>query len=90
LAIFTVIKAFFWNKKKEHGRYEERKESRLLWILLTVILGIVGVVFFLLTEDMRLPVRFIDIWTIINAIIFLAGIICVMFCFKTEKEEYKR
>jgi len=90
LAIYAIIKALFWSGKKDHGRYEERKMTRLLWVILTVILGIAGVVFFCLTENIRLPMRFFDIWTVVNAVIFIAGILCVLLSFKTEKDEYRR
>jgi len=66
---------------------DEHKRTRKLWFFLVVILAIVGIVFFLLTEDMRLPMVLLDRWTIINAIILLVGIVSKLLAFKKVKLE---
>ena len=64
-----------------------KKNIRPLWILLAVILAVAGVVVFFLTEDMSLPMQWIDIWTIVNAVILLAEIIAVRLVFKGDKDD---
>jgi cytochrome bd-type quinol oxidase subunit 2 len=88
LAVFALIRAFFWSKNKEYDRYVERRMVKPIWIILAIVMAIVGFVVLFLTEDMRLPITFVDIWTVLNAAIFIAGIICVMLAFKKEKEDY--
>jgi len=64
---------------------EKVMQRRNLWLFITLILGIVGVVVFLLTEDMSLPMGWVDKWTIVNAAILIVGIITAMFVFKHKK-----
>jgi hypothetical protein len=65
---------------------EEKKQKRLtLWLLTTIVLSIVSVVVFLLTEDMSLPMRLVDKWTIINAILFIVEIIVIVLHTRTQK-----
>ena len=53
---------------------------------LSVVLGIVGLIVFVLTEDMSLPMRYVDNWTIINAIIFIVEIVVIILAFKYKKQ----
>ena len=85
LATLSLIKALRWKKDVEKEGYLEVRTVRYLWLIITTILAVVGVIFFLLTEDMRLPMVIVDIWTIINAIIFAMGIISLWLTFKKEK-----
>ncbi|MCL1977786.1 MAG: InlB B-repeat-containing protein [Candidatus Bathyarchaeota archaeon] len=70
--------------KKHSGK--EDKPRRNVWLFIVLALSIVGVVVFLLTEDMSLQMKLIDKWSIVNAAIFLAGIIGIMFAFKHKKD----
>jgi len=68
----------------------EKKTTNLIWIVLAIIFGIAGIIFFLLTEDMRLPMVTFDIWTIVNAIFFAMVILSLLLAFGKEKnKEYK-
>ena len=55
-----------------------------IWVILAVlagiagIAGIAGVVVFLLTQDMSLPVAWVDTWTIVNSMLFVIVIIGVI------------
>ena len=80
LAVITIIRA---SKKKEqqrsdangkHNRDTEKahKKNSAIWGAMTLILGIVGIIVFILTEDTRKPMVLTDAWTIINAAIFIA------------------
>ncbi|MDR0471503.1 MAG: InlB B-repeat-containing protein, partial [Nitrososphaerota archaeon] len=61
---------------------KKKKQRRLFWFLLSVILGIVGIVVFLLTEDMSRPMALVDNWTIVNVIIFVVELIAIVLTFK--------
>lgn len=66
-----------WKKGKEEengaGNYLAECYRRLnkSWCALNILIGIVSVVLFLLTEDMSLPMQYIDRWTPLMAIIVL-------------------
>ena len=62
-----------------------QKTVRPLWIILTVVLGIIGVVVFLVTADFSLPMGFANIWTVVYAAIFLAGLICLVLGLQVKK-----
>ncbi|MCL2149493.1 MAG: hypothetical protein FWH51_00975 [Dehalococcoidia bacterium] len=87
LAVGAIIRAFFWHGKNEDRYGIEEKKTRLIWIAISVVLAIIGFVVFFLTEDMSLPMRFVDIWTIVNAVILIIGIISVMLVFKHEEND---
>ena len=88
LSVLTLIRSLFWSKNKEQERYLEKKGISPFWLILTVILAVIGIIVFILTEDMSLPMTFVDIWTLLNAVIFLLGIISMSLTFKKEKREY--
>jgi hypothetical protein len=56
-----------------------------MWLIIAVAMGIVGIIVFLLTEDMCHPMCMVDKWTIVNAIIFIVEIIAITFIFKHKK-----
>ncbi|MDR0853532.1 MAG: InlB B-repeat-containing protein [Clostridiales Family XIII bacterium] len=66
---------------------EEQKRSRKIFMILSALLAVVGVVLFMLTEDMTLPMVLLDKWTIANAIILLVEIVAVKLTFKRLDEE---
>ena len=51
------------------------KKHDLIWVILAVLAGIAGVVVFILTQDMSLPMAWVDIWTIVNLVLFVIVII---------------
>jgi predicted outer membrane repeat protein len=63
----------------------KQKQRRLFWFLLSVIMGVVGIVVFLLTEDLSRPMALVDEWTIVDVIILAVQIIAMGFTFKHQK-----
>jgi hypothetical protein len=54
------------------------------------VLAVVGVVVFLLTEDLSLPFGWVtDKWTILNAVILAIEIVAIWLCLKTAKTNSK-
>jgi|GEM_PF-4957011 len=51
------------------------EKARLRWLLTAAVLAVVGIVVFLLTEDIRNPMTMVDVWTIVNALVFALGLI---------------
>jgi H+/gluconate symporter-like permease len=66
---------------------KKQKQRRLFWFLLSVILGIAGIVVFLLTEDMTRPMAMVDRWTIVNVIIFVVELIAIALTFKHKNNK---
>ena len=67
--------------KKQLAKY------RPIWILTSLITGIAGIIVFILTEDTKLPIVFVDKWTIVNAIILIAGIMSCIYVKKSTESE---
>lgn len=61
----------------------------MLWLVLAIVAGIAGVVVFLLTENMRNPMTFVDWWTLVNAIILILGCVGAWLAFKEEDRQKK-
>ena len=75
------------NQQNDDDNDDEKKytQRRNIWLLTTLVLSIVGIVVFFLTEDWHLTRVIVDKWTIVNAIIFVVELICMLFVFKRQK-----
>jgi hypothetical protein len=68
--------------------YEEEPDTdkkRLVWRVVAILLAIVAIFLFILTEDMRLPMVFVDQWTIAHAIIMVVQIVCWLVASRRKK-----
>jgi uncharacterized repeat protein (TIGR02543 family) len=74
------------SRNEQNDEQQQRKQHRKLWLITAVIMGIAGVIVFILTEDMNNPMVLIDRWTIVNAIIFIVEIMAIIFTFKRKKK----
>ncbi len=98
----VLLVGYFKNKKEEEeeefggqvaaqtpeSAEEEAKLKRKgLARLFSVIPAVVAVVVFILTEDMRLPMQFVDKWTWVMALIALAQTIVAVFSVKSKDDE---
>jgi len=85
-------------ENENYSREEYRNESRVreeyakirfIWLSVTLIMAIIAVIVYILTEDMRLPMILIDRWTLIHAVILTIEIIAVILAFRRgEYNEY--
>jgi heme/copper-type cytochrome/quinol oxidase subunit 2 len=98
LAVLMLIRAAMLRRRKDDrddggdwyhddDEEEKRRKARPIWLALTVLFAVVGVLFFALTEDMTLLMVLVDQWTIVNAIILLIEIISVRMIFRTRRED---
>jgi len=69
------------NDKQNEQQWQHRK----VWLFAALVLGIAGIIVFLLTENLSLKMGLVDKWTIVNAILFIAGLIAITFVFKRKK-----
>jgi len=75
--------------KRERRKMEEYARTRFVWLVMTLIMAIMGILLFILTEDMRLPMILADKWTLIHVIIISIELVTVVFAFRrTEYTEY--
>jgi hypothetical protein len=64
---------------------EKFTERRTLWLVAVLVLAVVNIVVFLVTEAMSLPRTLVDRWTIVNAVILVVEVVAVLFVFKQVK-----
>ncbi|MCL1976574.1 MAG: InlB B-repeat-containing protein, partial [Candidatus Bathyarchaeota archaeon] len=69
---------------------EKQKRRNSKWLIVAVAMAIAGVVIFLLTEDLSLPMRLLDKWTIFNAIVFGLVIVGLAFVFRHKDQSNKQ
>ena len=69
---------------KEVMEYEKNKKG--LWRLISIIPALIAIIVFIFTEDMTLPMIFVDKWTILHAVIALVQVVVMVLC-KKKKDE---
>jgi len=85
LALGCITRFFFWRGKKERKSGFEEKKAKTFWLVMVILFAIAGVVVFFLTEDMKLTIRWVDVWTIANLIIFCVVVACATLIFRKTK-----
>jgi uncharacterized repeat protein (TIGR02543 family) len=105
LAVLMTICVLLQKKQKQKGEQkktikgpyvgecveEQKQKKRLtLWLLVTVALGIAGIIVFLLTEDVSRTMALVDKWTIINVVIFAVEIIAIALHTRVQKSKNKQ
>lgn len=69
---------------KEVMEYEKNKKG--LWRLISIIPALIAIIVFIFTEDMTLPMIFVDKWTILHVVIALVQVVIMVLC-KKKKDE---
>ena len=90
--VIAIILAFVKKKtddEKEEYTDEEKKDIRGLrrFKIYSILVGIISIIAFILTEDMTLPMVLIDKWTILMLILLLVNIINIFIMRKKSKQE---
>jgi uncharacterized repeat protein (TIGR02543 family) len=88
LALVTVLFVLLLKRKpdkqntvKNQQMYRQRS---FLWLAATVALAVIGIVAFLVTQDLSLPFGWIvDKWTVVNIVILVVECITIWLCLKT-------
>ena len=85
LSFFLVILEFL-NKEEEDE--ETKVHNRGFIRLISVIVAVISIIVFILTEDMLLPMKLVDKWTLIMIFILIIQIVVAFLCkHRKEKEE---
>ena len=95
LAIVVVIWVLLPRKQKQEKHTgaeveKQKRQRRNLWLTIALGMGIVGIIVFLLTEDLSRMMGLVDSWTIANIIIFAVEIIAIAFIFKRKKRQTQK
>ena len=69
---------------KEVMEYEKNKKG--LWRLISIIPALIAIIVFIFTEDMTLPMIFVDKWTILHVVIALVQVVVMVLCKKKKGE----
>ena len=69
---------------KEVMEYEKNKKG--LWRLISIIPALIAIIVFIFTEDMTLPMIFVDKWTLLHVVIALVQVVVMVLC-KKKKDE---
>jgi hypothetical protein len=76
------------DKSKEDEEDEEKKKKqRFIAKLLSIIPAAAAIIIFLITENMKNPMRWVDKWTILMLIILLVQIILAFFASRKKKKD---
>jgi len=88
LVIYVLLKRKQTQKKFSVVERSSKQNGQLrrVWLAVAFALGVVGVIVFLLTENLSLPMIFVDSWTILNVVIFAVQIITTVLVFKCKKQ----
>jgi hypothetical protein len=91
--VSTVSDLYKEEEEKEEGEEEkdndnkERKPKRFIPEIVSLILGIVSVIVFFVTEDISLPPVLADVWTVLMLILMFAALVSSFLSFRSEEEE---
>jgi uncharacterized repeat protein (TIGR02543 family) len=91
LASILMLIGLFGKKKEEReGEVIRETEKHPMTRILTLVPGIGAIIAFILTENMRNPMVFIDRWTLLMVIIALVQLVLVVFGAKKDKDPDER
>lgn len=87
-AVLLFVKKKTDDEEEEYTD-EEKKDIRGIrrFKIYSILVGIISVIAFILTEDMTLPMILIDKWTILMVILLLVNVINIFVMRKKSKEE---
>jgi len=87
LAVMIGVRILL-NKKEEKDEEElkETKHKRHPLVFAIPLLAIVGIILFIITQDMTAPMLWIDWWTLAHAILFTCGLISYIFAYKKDSD----
>ena len=91
LAVLTGLVGLIAGRDRLRTNNEEkRSKSALTFRVIALIIGIVSVIVFFLTENWSLPVAPVDGWTLLMFIMFLATLILAMVSFRFDEGPEER
>ena len=98
LGVITGIRAILLYKREQEEAnreeiFKEEEDRRsvfykrsFIWLIITFVMAVVGIVIFILTENMRLPIVLVDRWTIVSTVILVMEIVASVLCFRRRED----
>jgi len=94
-AIMITIRTLLRRKREDdqEPEYEqadqktEQRKGRMAWLAVAILMGVIGIVLFLLTQDMSRMMVWLDIWTIVHAVVFVVQAVAVWFLLRSDKKK---
>ncbi|MDR1778181.1 MAG: InlB B-repeat-containing protein [Clostridiales Family XIII bacterium] len=88
LAGLVMLVAYLVKRKEEEDEDNESEKHRRLPPRLVILLAaVIAVMLFLLTEDMTKPMVYIDVWTVVHAVIAVVQVVLMTFSTGKKKAE---
>ena len=66
--------------------WSTKRTKKGLWRLISIIPALIAIIVFIFTEDMTLPMIFVDKWTILHVVIALVQVVVMVLCKKRKDE----
>ena len=79
--VLSGLASLLWSRSKEQKAEQEtatRGKRQMFWRIAGAVVAIASVVAFFLTEDMQLPMVFVDRWTILMALLAVIQIVALV------------
>ncbi|MCL2757234.1 MAG: hypothetical protein FWD43_04045 [Coriobacteriia bacterium] len=73
--------------ENDYIRAEQKLRKRMVWCTASVIVGVIAIVFFILTEDITAPMTLVDSWTIWQVAVFAIQIAFTVLALNGKKED---
>jgi len=90
LALFIALRALVFKKQDnsmdENSEYYEYNKRRFSWLFAGTIVAIIGIILFIITQNMSNPMVLIDFWTIAHAIFVAVGIVSLVYVVRRHKD----
>lgn len=85
---FVLIVIYIMNKAKQSEEDSEETEYKNHGIkrIVSVVIGIISIIIFFLTENTNLPMEWVDKWTLLMIIILIINIVIAILSRKKEEE----
>lgn len=92
LALIIGFRALGEKKGNEHygffasDEHENNNATRLALTLLKLLMAAIGIILFIITQDMRLPVGLVDWWTVAHVALLAAGTAIYIFAYRNDRK----
>lgn len=63
-----------------------RRRRNIAWLIGAIACAVAGIILFILTQDITLPMVWVDMWTIVNAVLFVVTIVLGNMAVRRKKE----
>ena len=66
---------------------ERRRKRRQIWLIVSIVAAVIAVILFIITQDMRMPMVFVDLWTPVHVVLLVIGIIACLLAIRRIRRD---